>query len=141
MTGEETLMTGKNTLMTREEVFMTEEKVHEKVFAEAAWMFLMKFDRDKDCPTEAEIIRVLGHTIRLKIIACLCCKPCNVKHICEWLGLRQQTVSQHLALLKYGGIVSSKKAGHEVYYSVVHPLAKKIIEFLGESYNNLPVSS
>lgn len=115
--------------------------MHEKAFAETARMFLMKFDRNKDYPTEAEIIKVLGHTIRLKIICLLCSKQCNVKHICECLGFPQQTVSQHLAMLKYAGIVSGKKAGHEVYYSVVHPLAKKIMEILGESYIDLPVSS
>ena len=91
----------------------------------------MKFDRDKDYIAEAEILKVLGHPVRLKIVAGLCSKECNVKYIWECLGLPQATVSQHLALLKNKGIISGKRDGVEVHYSVVHPLAKKIIEIFG----------
>lgn len=91
----------------------------------------MKFKKEKDYTSEAEIIRVLGHPIRLKIIACLCSEQCNVKHLWECFGLAQATVSQHLAMLKNAGIISSKRVGHEVHYSVIHPIAIKIIEILG----------
>ncbi len=91
----------------------------------------MKFEKDKDYTSEAEIIRVLGHPIRLKIIACLCSEQCNVKHLWECFGLPQATVSQHLAMLKNARIISSKRVGHEVHYSVINPFAKKIIELLG----------
>jgi DNA-binding transcriptional ArsR family regulator len=88
----------------------------------------MKFDKDKDFEAESEILKVLGHPVRLKIVAGLCSQECNVKHIWECLGLPQATVSQHLALLKNKGIILGKREGVEVHYSVVHPLAKKIIE-------------
>jgi DNA-binding transcriptional ArsR family regulator len=81
--------------------------------------------------TEAEILKVMGHPIRLKIVAGLCTKECNVKDIWECLGLPQATVSQHLALLKNKGIIEGKREGVKVHYSVVHPLAKKIIIALG----------
>jgi DNA-binding transcriptional ArsR family regulator len=87
----------------------------------------MRFDRTKDYSDEAEILKVLGHPVRLKIVAGLCSKECNVKYIWECLGLPQATVSQHLALLKNKGIIAGKRDGVEVHYSVVHPLAKKII--------------
>ena len=77
--------------------------------------------------TEAEILKIMGHPIRLKIVAGLCNQECNVKHIWECLGLPQATVSQHLALLKNKGIIEGKRDGAKVHYSVVHPLAKKII--------------
>ena len=81
--------------------------------------------------TEAEILKVMGHPIRLKIVAGLCTQECNVKDIWECLGLPQATVSQHLALLKNKGIIEGKREGVKVHYSVVHPLAKKIIIALG----------
>jgi ArsR family transcriptional regulator len=68
--------------------------------------------------------------VRLKIVAGLCTKECNVKYIWECLGLPQATVSQHLALLKNKGIISGAREGVEVHYSVVHPLAKKIVGLL-----------
>lgn len=90
----------------------------------------MEFNVNRQFSAEAEILKVLGHPIRLKIVAGLCTQECNVKHIWECLGLPQATVSQHLALLKNKGIIEGKREGVEVHYSVVHPLAKKIIASL-----------
>jgi ArsR family transcriptional regulator len=91
---------------------------------------IMAFDKDKDFSTEAEVLKVLGHPIRLKIVAGLCTHECNVKHIWECLGLPQATVSQHLALLKNKGIIDGKREGVEVHYSVIDEFAKKIINSL-----------
>jgi len=88
------------------------------------------FVKNRDFSDEAEVLKVLGHPIRLKIVAGLCTQECNVKHIWECLGLPQATVSQHLALLKNKGIIAGKREGVEVHYSVINPLAKKIIEIL-----------
>lgn len=90
----------------------------------------MEFDVNRKFTTEAEILKVLGHPIRLKIVAGLCTRECNVKHIWECLGLPQATVSQHLALLKHKGIIEGKREGVEVHYSVISPLAKKLITML-----------
>ena len=89
-----------------------------------------EFDKTRNFDDEAEILKVLGHPVRLKIVAGLCTKECNVKHIWECLGLPQATVSQHLALLKNKGIIEGKHVGVKVHYRVVHPLAKKIIAML-----------
>jgi len=85
------------------------------------------FVKERNFIDEAEILKVLGHPIRLKIVAGLCSQECNVKHIWECLGLPQATVSQHLALLKNKGVIEGKRDGVEVHYSVVNPMVKKII--------------
>ncbi len=90
----------------------------------------MEFDKTRSFDNEAEVCKVLGHPIRLKIVAGLCSQECNVKHIWECLGLPQATVSQHLALLKNKGIIEGKREGVEVHYSVIHPLAKQIISLM-----------
>ncbi len=90
----------------------------------------MEFDKNKQFKAESEVLKVLGHPVRLKIVAGLCTHECNVKHIWECLGLPQATVSQHLALLKHKGIIEGKREGVEVHYSVINPLAKRIIESL-----------
>jgi len=89
-----------------------------------------EFDKNRSFDDDAEILKVLGHPVRLKIVAGLCTKECNVKHIWECLGLPQATVSQHLALLKNKGIIEGKREGVEVHYSVIHPLARKIVGIL-----------
>lgn len=90
----------------------------------------MAFDKKQGFVQEAEILKVLGHPVRLKIVAGLCTNECNVKKIWECLGLPQATVSQHLALLKNKGIIEGKRGGAEVFYSVVNPLARKIVDIL-----------
>ena len=90
----------------------------------------MEFDKSKNFDQEAEILKVLGHPVRLKIVAGLCTRECNVKHIWECLELPQATVSQHLALLKNKGIIEGKRDGVEVHYTVINPIAKKLIELL-----------
>jgi len=95
-------------------------------------MSTKKFDKTRDFDNEAEILKVLGHPVRLKIVAGLCTRECNVKYIWECLGLPQATVSQHLALLKNKGIIMGTRDGVEVHYSVVHPLARKIVGLLME---------
>ncbi len=90
----------------------------------------MTFNKDKMFAVEADVLKVLGHPIRLKIVAGLCNQECNVKHIWECLGLPQATVSQHLALLKNKGIIDGKRDGVEVHYSVINDFAKSIIRIL-----------
>jgi len=90
----------------------------------------MEYDKNRSFDSEANVFKMLSHPIRLKIVAGLCAQACNVKHIWECLDLPQSTVSQHLAILKNKGIVSGKREGVEVHYSVVHPLAKKIVALL-----------
>src|SRR6056297_782207 len=85
------------------------------------------FESDIDYDRESEILKVLGHPIRLKIIAGLTSQSCNVKKIWECLGLPQATVSQHLALLKNKGIISGQRDGVEVFYRVVSDEAQKVV--------------
>ena len=90
----------------------------------------MEFDKNRNFSQEAEILKVIGHPIRIKIVAGLCTKECNVKHIWECLNLPQATVSQHLALLKNKGIIEGTREGVEVHYRVIHPLVKKLVNIL-----------
>jgi len=89
-----------------------------------------EFDKNANLEREAEILKVLGHPIRLKIVAGLLSQSCNVKKIWECLALPQATVSQHLSLLKSKGIIAGRRDGTEVYYSVISPEGKKIIAAL-----------
>lgn len=103
----------------------------------------MNIDKVCNFDEEAEILKALGHPIRLKIVVGLLSRECNVKQIWECLGLPQATVSQHLGLLKNRKIVESKREGIEVYYTVIHPMAKKIVEMItgmeiGENFDPLP---
>ena len=92
----------------------------------------MAFDHTRQFQKEAEMLKVLGHPIRIKIVTGLCAQECNVKHIWECLGLPQATVSQHLALLKNKGIIEGKREGVEVHYAVVSPFVRRLVQILDE---------
>ncbi len=95
----------------------------------------MPFESEIDYDRESEILKVLGHPIRLKIVAGLISQACNVKKIWECLGLPQATVSQHLALLKNKNIIIGRREGVEVYYQVTSPEAIRIVSAL---FQHLP---
>lgn len=88
---------------------------------------IMDFDKMQGYDSEAETLKVLGHPVRLKIVAGLMSESCNVKKIWECLGLPQATVSQHLSLLKNKGIIEGRREGVEVFYQVVSPVARRIV--------------
>jgi DNA-binding transcriptional ArsR family regulator len=91
------------------------------------------FVKTRNFDREAEILKVLGHPVRLKIVAGLMSQSCNVKKIWECLDLPQATVSQHLALLKNKGIIVGRRDGVEVYYQVVSTPAQAVVNaMLGE---------
>ena len=95
----------------------------------------LPFEQDQSCIRESEILKVLGHPIRLKIVAGLMTESCKVKKIWECLALPQATVSQHLALLKNKNIISGRREGVEVYYQVTSPEAIRIVDAIfGDSF-------
>ena len=93
-------------------------------------MDISDFDKSMSFDREAEILKVLGHPVRLKIVAGLMSESCNVKKIWECLELPQATVSQHLALLKNKGIIKGRRDGVEVFYKVVNKEAESIVSSL-----------
>jgi len=93
----------------------------------------VEFDKSQSFARQAEILKVLGHPIRLKIVAGLMSQTCNVKKIWECLELPQATVSQHLALLKNKNIIEGRREGVEVFYHVVSDEARQVVQALFDS--------
>lgn len=89
-----------------------------------------QFHSENDRIKDALIFRSLGHPIRLKILMMLDRSECNVKKLCECLGMDQAAVSQHLALLRNRGIIISNRRGAEKLYTIINPLAQKIAAVL-----------
>lgn len=55
-------------------------------------------------------------------------RECNVKYIWKCLGMEQAVVSQHLTVLKDRGIINGERKGTEMHYTIVNPLAQKIVD-------------
>lgn len=78
----------------------------------------------------SEMIRALGHPVRLRIVAGLLENECHVKKIQQNLNLPQSTVSQHLATLRKQKILKAERRRNEVCYRVIDPRAAEIIQLL-----------
>ncbi|MBZ4654310.1 MAG: regulatory protein ArsR [Peptococcaceae bacterium] len=79
---------------------------------------------------EAEILKALGHPIRLCIVTGLLGKECNVTTMQQCLKLPQPIISQHLAVLKKKGIIEGGRKGTEISYKVVDQKARAVAELL-----------
>jgi len=62
--------------------------------------------------------KLLGEPMRLRILQAVCHDSRTVNEIVEITGSTQANVSKHLTLLAAGGILSRKKEGQCVYYSM-----------------------
>jgi len=78
----------------------------------------------------AELLKVIGHPIRLTILTGLLDKKSCVKDIWDCLGLPQATVSQHLSILKNKKILGSKKVGVKREYFVEDEFVKNILKII-----------
>lgn len=82
----------------------------------------------------AEVFQQLGDSSRLRILWILChCEEC-VNNIAAAVGMSNAAVSHHLKSLRLHGIITSRRAGKEVYYtladtSMAHLTHKMIDDF------------
>jgi ArsR family transcriptional regulator len=78
----------------------------------------------------ADILKTIGHPIRIRIIEALLEDDKCVSSIRGCLDLPQATVSQHLSLLRKKGIVHHERCGSTVNYSVTDRKIEEIINLI-----------
>ncbi len=85
----------------------------------------------------AQMFRILGDPTRLRILLTLKEGEVNVTGLCEALQLPQPTVSRHLGILRMGGLVSNRRSGKEIFYSLSLPqqprYARNLRSMLGQA--------
>ena len=80
----------------------------------------------------AEICKTLSNPIRLEILSNLRDGKKSVNEIASLTVVRQSTVSQHLAVLRQRGVVSTKREGINVYYDVANPKITRACDLMRE---------
>jgi len=76
----------------------------------------------------ADIIRMLGHPERLKIVEVLEAGEATVSEIQDKVSLPQAIVSQHLAKMRGADIVAARRDGVHVYYHLIEPKVEHILQ-------------
>ena len=79
-------------------------------------------------------LKALANRHRLLIVCQLIDGERSVGDLAEFLGLRDSTVSQHLALLRKDGLVIARRDAQTIYYSIASDPAREILTALYRVY-------
>jgi ArsR family transcriptional regulator len=74
---------------------------------------------------QSDVCKTLASPKRIEILNALKEGEKTVSELVEILGVPKANVSQHLAVMRYKGILKSRREGINIYYSVANP---KVIE-------------
>lgn len=77
---------------------------------------------------QAEICKTMANPKRMEIIYVLKSGEKTVTEIVDALEINKANVSQHLSVMKGGGIIESRREGTNIYYSITNT---KIVEACG----------
>lgn len=85
----------------------------------------------------ADIFKQLCDSSRLRILWLLChCEECGV-NIAAAVGMSGAAVSHHLKSLKLHGLITSRRAGKEVYYTISDTKTAALIHRMVDDYFQL----
>jgi DNA-binding transcriptional ArsR family regulator len=92
---------------------------------------------------QEDTLKVIANQKRLEIIQLLNNRELSVNEMVEMLGIRQANLSQHLSLLREAKIVTPRRDGVTIHYSLTNPKVARacslIKEFLKEQYTCNPL--
>ncbi len=95
----------------------------------------------QDAAQEAEsILKTLGHRHRLMILCQLVEGERPVGELARLLKVRDSTMSQHLALLRKDGLVTTRREGQVIHYALSSGPAKILLEALAQIYCGPPIA-
>lgn len=91
-------------------------------------------DRDEDILQASQAIKAIAHPLRLKILCVLGAKEVSVQDIVTSVGTTQSNISQHLAILRDKGVLSTRKDANRVYYRIDDPRTLKLVEMMRDLF-------
>ena len=84
---------------------------------------------------KAGVFQALAHPTRIAIVELLRDgQEVPVARIHERLGLEQANASQHLSVLRSKQIVTGRKDGNQVFYSLRDPVIDKMLELMRQYF-------
>jgi len=87
----------------------------------------MKTEVENNFRAQARILKALAHESRLAIVSRLAHGTCTVGELVSMIGGDQSTISKHLTVLRFAGIIDDERKGKTVEYRLVIPC---VVEFL-----------
>ena len=82
----------------------------------------------------AECLRTLAHPHRLRMVQMLLQGDYTVRELADACEIPSPMASEHLRLMQRCGFLASQKEGRKVYYRVVEPRLKNILDCVGDRF-------
>lgn len=83
-----------------------------------------------DARAASDFLKALSHESRLLLLCLLAERDRSVGELEEILSMRQSAVSQQLARLRYDDLVTTRREGKTVYYSLANDDVRSIISVI-----------
>ena len=80
------------------------------------------------------LLKALGNADRLLLLCQLTQGEFCVSELESILGIQQPTLSQQLGVLREEGMVSTRREGKQIFYSIDSPAAAAVMQVLYETY-------
>lgn len=80
----------------------------------------------------SEVCKTLANPKRQEILDNLRKKDMTVKELVRATGISQANLSQHLSILRAKGIVTSRREGIHVFYTLAHPKIIQAFDLISE---------
>jgi ArsR family transcriptional regulator len=92
--------------------------------------------RQKLSNFKADFFKALAHPLRISILDTLREGELTVNEISQKFAVEPANASQQLAVLRNKNIVTARKEGSNVYYSVTDPVVFKLLDAARQIFNN-----
>lgn len=76
---------------------------------------------------KAEFFKTLGHPARIRVLELLAERERAVGEMLPEVGVEATNLSQHLAVLRRAGLVTFRKEGSTVFYSLTSPQVAELL--------------
>lgn len=76
---------------------------------------------------KAEFFKTLGHPVRIRVLELLSEREHAVSELLAAIEIEPANLSQHLAVLRRTGLVTTRKDGSAVHYSVTSPRVPELL--------------
>lgn len=80
------------------------------------------------------LLAAVANVHRLRVLQQLVGREVAVTHLSDMVGLSLSAVSQHLGMLRRGGLVSTRRQGQTIYYTCSSSAVIQLLRTLAELY-------
>ena len=82
----------------------------------------------------SDFLKAISHEGRMMVLCALAGGPRSVTELERLLGVRQAAMSQQLARLRMEGLVTARREGKQVIYSLTDDKSRRVLEVIYEMF-------